>query len=114
MVYIDENGEVLESVDLSLGRLEDVEVAEYPEIKEVGHYEYDDLEGGGRLQRYVIDVPYRPPRSEVVKQRYIPYTAEELEAIAKRDYGARLNVLEEQTQAHGEMLTAIEEGIANA
>lgn len=94
MKYIDEHGRPLERVDLNLGRLEDAEWVDHPEVEEIGRYEYEPLDGGGYLQRYVIDTPYQAAWREVTVQRYIRYTPEELEAIAAGDYAGRLNRLE--------------------
>lgn len=95
MVYIDENGSVLESVDLSKGRLEDAEYVDHPEVEEVGHYEYVDLEGGGQLQKYIVDIPHKSAYREVTVQRYIRYTEEELAIFARESYEGRINTLEQ-------------------
>ena len=102
MKYIDEQGKPLDRVDLSLGRLEDAEWVDHPEVQEVGHYKYEPLDGGGQLQRYVIDTPYQAAWREVTVQRYIRYTPEELEAIAAGDYAARLNALEAASSAQSD------------
>lgn len=94
MVYIDENGAVLESVDLSKGYLEDAEWVDHAEVPQQGHFEYEDLNGGGKLQKYIVDVEYKAAWREVTAQRYILYTEADLEAIAKSDYAARLEALE--------------------
>lgn len=111
MVYVDEGGNLLESVDLSLGRLEDHEWIDHPEISEEGHYEYADFEDGGQLQKYVIDIPYQAPYREVIVQKYILFTEEELEAIARGDYSARLDKLE---GLQAEYLDAYKRGVQNA
>ena len=81
MVYIDETGAVLSSVDLKKGFLVDEEWIDYPEVPQEGHYEYEALSGGGRLQRWVVDVPYAPAHREVTVMKYIAYTEAELAAL---------------------------------
>lgn len=103
MVYIDEQGNVLERVDLNLGYLVDAEWTDHPETKEEGHYEYEEIgrvEGGdgepivSRLQRYVVDVPYAPAWREVTVQKFVAYTEEELAILARRDSAERLCAVE--------------------
>lgn len=98
MVIVDEAGNVLESVDLSLGRLEDVEWETHLEVPERGHYEYKRLETGATVQEYVIDMPKQSAWREVVKQKYVHYTDEELALMKKSDHGGRLAALEEKAQ----------------
>ena len=98
MVIVDEAGNVLESVDLSLGRLEDAEWDTHPEVPEKGHYEYKRLATGATVQDYVIDTPKQAAWREVVKQKYVPYTDEELALMKKSDYGGRLEALEAKAQ----------------
>lgn len=114
MVYVDENGQVLESVDLTLGYLEDAEWTEHPEIPQRVHYEYEALRGGGRLQRAVVDTPYTPAWREVTKQRYVPYTDEELALMRKADHAARLESLESETAEQRSALEALMGGVADA
>ena len=114
MVYVDESGAILESVDLSLGYLEDAEWVDHPEVEEVGHYEYEDLEGGGQLQKYIVDTPYQAAWREVTKQRYIPYTEEELEAMKGIDYGAQIESLRVEVLENRAALEAIAGGVVNA
>ncbi|MBQ7887337.1 MAG: hypothetical protein IJ313_10645 [Clostridia bacterium] len=114
MVYIDENGAVLESVDLTKGRLEDAEWIDHPATAQQGHFEYDVMPGGGRVQRYVVDVPFAPARREVTAQRYIPYTRDELAVIAQSDHDARLRALEEASAEQGAALAAMIGGVADA
>ena len=102
MKYIDEQGKPLESVDLKLGYLEDAEWVDHQEVQEVGHYEYEPLDGGGQLQRYVVTTPYQAAWREVTVQRYIRYTPEDLEAIAAGDYAARLSALEAASRAQSD------------
>lgn len=123
MVYIDETGAVLDSVDLKTGYLVDEEWIDHPEVEEVGHYEYEEI--GRReyedetvvshLQRYVVDVPYSPAYREVTVQRYIPYTQEELEILGREEgYGVRINALEAKTTEHDDALNALIGGVADA
>lgn len=111
MIYIDENGAVIENVELSKGYLEDAEWIDHPATEQQGHFEYDALPGGGRLQRYIVDVPYAPAYREVTVQRFIPYSEAELEAMAKNDYGARIAALEAQ---NAEYEAAYQEGVQEA
>lgn len=111
MVYIDQDGKPLDRVDLSLGRLEDAEWTDHPEVQEIGHFEYEPLDGGGQLQRYVITTPYQAAWREVTVQRYILYTPEELAAIAAGDYAARLDKLE---AAQKDYEAAYERGVQSA
>lgn len=94
MEYIDESGQPIESLDLTLGYLEDAEWIDHEAIPETFHFEYTQLEGGGEEQVYVLDTPYVPAWREVTVQRYIRYTQEELEALQKLNYGARCDALE--------------------
>lgn len=114
MVYVDEIGAVLESVDLSKGYLEDAEWVDHPEVPEVAHFEYEELKGGGRLQKHVVDTPYQPAWREVTKQRYIPYTEEELEAMKGVDYGAQIESLRVEVNENRAALEAIVGGVVNA
>lgn len=113
MVYIDENGNQLESIDLTKGYLEDAQWVDHPAVNEVGHYEYEKLKNGGRLQKYVIDTQYQPAWREVTAQRYIPYTEEELALNAKADHAARLEALEVSTAEQREALDALIGGVAD-
>ena len=99
MVIVDEAGNVLESVDLSLGHLEDAEWKTHPEVPERGHYEYKRLETGATVQEYVIDTPKQATWREVVKQKYIPYTDDEMALMAKANHDGRLAALEEKAQS---------------
>lgn len=102
MVYINENGEQIESYDLTKGHLVDAEWIDHPVIDEVGHYEYEDLEGGGQLQKYIVDTPFHPAWREVTVMKYILYTEEELMVFANADYNGRLNQLEASMMAQAE------------
>lgn len=90
MIYIDENGNQLESYDLTLGYLVDHEWVDHPAVVQSGHYEYDE----NNVQSYVIDVPATSPWREVTKQKYVLYTEAELAHMAKLDYATRLENLE--------------------
>lgn len=99
MVIVDEAGNVLESVDLSLGYLVDAEWKTHPEVPEKGHYEYKRTATGANIQHYIIDTPKQAAWREAVKQRYIPFTDEELAAMKKSDHEGRLSALETRAQA---------------
>lgn len=118
MIYIDENGAEITNYDLTKGYLVDGEHVDHPEISEKGHYEYEPLAGGGRLQKYIIDTPYQPAYREVTVQKYIRYTTEELELLAKADYAGRLDALESNVEQHDEAfksyIDAYNEGVQNA
>ena len=116
MVYIDENGAVLDSVDLTKGFLADVEWIDHPQVQEEGHYEYDELPGGGQLQRYVVDVQYAPAYREVTVQRYTPYTEEELRILNGGNSApdGRVDALEAKVQEHDDALNALIGGVADA
>lgn len=118
MIYIDVNGNQIETFDLTKGYLKDAEWVDYPEVPEEGHYEYTLLPDGGRLQTYVADVEYCPAWREVTVKQYIPYTDEELQAIAARDYLARLDAHEVKLQAMADeqaaCVVAYLEGVQNA
>lgn len=89
MDILNEQGEVIENPDLSLGYLIDdileIEHPAIPEIKEVSHMETiweDPKNPNNRIIKKVIDVPYRqeiPAWVEKKKiKRYVLYTTEEL------------------------------------
>lgn len=108
MVYIDESGAQIERYDLMKGYLVDAEWIEHPEVPEKGHYVYEDLKGGGRLQRYIVDTAYQPARREVTVMKYILYTEEELALQAKADHAGRLEALELQSALQAGRLDAHE------
>jgi hypothetical protein len=89
MIYIDENGNQIESYDLTLGYLVDHEWIDHPAVAQSGHYEYGD-----GVQAFVVDVPAESSWREVTIQKYILYTESELEYIAQHNYVARLGALE--------------------
>lgn len=106
MIYVGENGAVIESIDLSKGYLVDEEWIDHPAVQQEGHYEY-----AGRVQTYVVDTPAAGAWREVTKQRFIPYTQEELTAIERKKYDARLESLESQLAAYE---TAYTQGVNEA
>ena len=114
MIYIDENGNELQSVDLARGWMRDAAWVDHPAQAQTGHFAYEPLPGGGRVQRFIVDTPHRAARREVTAQMYIPYTQAELDALSRGDYGARMDALEENVQAHGEALGALIGGAADA
>lgn len=114
MIYIDETRKQIENPDLTKGYLVEAEWVNHPAVDEVGHYEYSDLEGGGQLQKYVVDFPFAPAWREVTVMKYIAYTEEELEQMNKADVNARLDALEATTAEHEYALEAIAEGATNA
>ena len=89
MKIIDENGAVIETPDLTQGRLRsETEAVEHPAqegVPELSHYEtVAEYPSGGKDVRKVIDREGVPPQDawteQVPIQRYILYTAEELAA----------------------------------
>lgn len=105
MIYVDENGSSLESVDLTRGYLVDLEWIDHPAIRQEGHFEYEEL-AGGRVQSYVIDVPAQAAWREVTKQKYVLRPVQEEEALKERMAG-----LEAQMTAYEESYT---EGVQEA
>ena len=94
-IYNKDKTQILENVDLNLGRLEPdtIEVFE-PEvqgIEEQGHYEVvAEYPNGGKDVKWVVDVAgveYKPARTILEPiQIYIPYTDAELEAMKQEEY----------------------------
>lgn len=111
MVYIDETGKQIENPDLSLGYLVDAEWTDHPAQKQQGHYEYAETGTGGRVQTYVIDRPAKAAWREVTVRKYIPYSADELEAQRKADYAKRLDALESTLDSYAD---AYNEGVMSA
>lgn len=109
MVYIDETGVQIENPDLSIGYLVDAEWLDHPAQEQKGHYEYEN-----GIQTFVVDQPAASAWSEVTVQRYVLYTEEELDAMGNSYYAERLDALEAEVLNHRKVLTAIEEGIADA
>lgn len=107
MVIVDESGNELESVDMTLGRLVDDAWIDHPARAQQGHYAYEKTEGGGVVQRYVVDSPASSAWREVTRQRYVPYTQDELSAIRWGDFGARLNDLEESSRLNSAQIQAV-------
>lgn len=114
MVYVDETGVELESVDLTLGYLVDDQWVDHPAQAQQGHYEYTDTQDGGVVQNFVVDVPASPAWREVTVRKYILYTQDELNALQKSDYAKRLDALEDSASVYGASLAAIQEGVVNA
>lgn len=85
-VYNKDKTQILETFDLSLGKLESdvIQVDEVSEIKERYHTELTQVnDEGGKIFKKVIDVqgrPYQPAHTEEILV-YIPYTQQELEEI---------------------------------
>ena len=89
MKIIDETGAVVENPDLTLGYLtDDTEEVIHPAVdgvEEQWHWEtVTEYPNGGRDVRKVIDVPGVPAQAawteQVIIQKYVRYTAEELAA----------------------------------
>ena len=86
MKIIDEQGNPIESPDLTLGWLKDDPDVIHHEaveaVEPVTHYEYKVYPNGGRDRITVVDVPGVEGEDAwdetVERQRYIRYTAEEL------------------------------------
>lgn len=118
MIYIDVNGNQIETFDLTKGYLVDAEWIDHPEVQPEGHYQYGTLPEGGRVQVYVVDAEYCPAWREVTVKQYIPYTEEELQAMAARDYLARLDAHDVEIRKMNDEQTACVaaylEGVQNA
>ena len=108
MKIIDENGAVIETPDLTQGRLRsETEAVEHPAqegVPELSHYEtVAEYPSGGKDVRKVIDregVPAQDAWTEQVPiQRYIRYTAEELAARKEAEQAAQLPTTEERLAA---------------
>lgn len=94
MKIIDENGvELTEAPDLTLGRLvDDVEIVHHDAIagvQQVSHYvPIEHLANGSTIVEEVIDVPGVEPKpawdETVPIQRYIKYTQDELDELARQ------------------------------
>lgn len=94
MKIIDENGvELTGEPDLTLGRLvDDVEIVHYDAIagvQQVSHYvPIEHLANGSTIVEEVIDVPGVEPKpawdETVPIQRYIKYTQDELDELARQ------------------------------
>lgn len=108
MKIIDENGAVIETPDLTQGRLRsETEAVEHPAqegVPELSHYEtVAEYPSGGKDVRKVIDREGVPPQDawteQVPIQRYIRYTAEELAARKEAEQAAQLPTTEERLAA---------------
>lgn len=87
MIIYDEQGNVLENYDLTLGHIEThtrtVEHEAVEAVGEVSHYEViAEYPNGGKDVKKVVDVPAVPGREawdeEIQYGVYIPYTEEEM------------------------------------
>lgn len=107
MVYVDENGKILDSVDLTLGYLVDEEWEDHPQQQQEGHYEYEDNEAGCRTMTFVVDKEAKSAWREVTVQKYVLYTEDELVLVQKADYGKRLDEIEDGNYAN--RLVALED-----
>lgn len=91
MTIIDENNNPIENPDLTLGWLkDDPEVIHHEAVEAVEpvtHYEYKVYPNGGRDRITVVDVPGVEGKEAwdetVERQRYVRYTAEELDEQEK-------------------------------
>ena len=105
MRILDVNNLEITNPDLNLGHLEPDKIflrhhAAVEPTAEVGHYEVIALypETGGKDVAWVVDVPGTPAKEawdeyeEIL--RYIPYTPEELEALARPTLDDRVEQLE--------------------
>ena len=90
MEIYNENMELIENPDLSIGYLKNSTRIEHHEaiegVEEQGHYEViAEYENGGKDVEWVIDVPYVMAQSawdeEIQIQIYVLYTQEELDAM---------------------------------
>lgn len=133
MKIIDENGvELVEEPDLTKGHLVmDEEIVHHDAVlavRKVSHLEtVEGFKNGGKMVKEIIDVPpvaAKPAWDEAVQvQRYVPYTAEELAAMAEElrqkqererlpDRVAEVeDALCEQDAANAQRLGAIEDAI---
>lgn len=119
MIIYDENKNIIENPDLTLGHLEPVQAVihhdEVQAIEDQYHYEViATYPNGGKDIARVVDVPgrpYRPAYDEIIDYMlYIEYTPEELENISHLDddeddgedtpdpYEDRIAALEEQNE----------------
>lgn len=94
MIIYDENNNIIENPDLTLGHLElrtkTIHHDAIQEVQEVSHYEViATYPNGGKDLRKVIDTPAVYPveawDEEIVYQLYILYTQEELDEINGTD-----------------------------
>ena len=108
----------LTEYDLNLGHLENdiltTHVSAVEPIEEVGHYEtIKEYPNGGKDVKWVVDIPKREGVEEHDETEdimvYIPYTNEELKAIALREERSQL---EQWLQDHDYIGTKIATGRA--
>ena len=122
-----ENMELIENPDLSLGYLKTGTRTEHHEavegVTEVWHYEtVAEYPNGGKDIRKVVDVPGVEAQAawdeEIPIQIYVPYTQEELDRMeAERNKPTmtdRLIALEEENIQLKEALSALIKGIEDA
>lgn len=127
MEIYNENMELIENPDLTLGYLKDSTRVEHhnavEDVTEVWHYEtIAEYPNGGRDIRKVVDVPGVAAQAawdeEIPIQIYVPYTQEELDRMEaernKPTMADRLTTLEEENIQLKEALNAIIRGIADA
>lgn len=107
MVIVDESGNVLESADLTAGRLVDDAWIDHPATAQEGHYAYEKDEKGNVIQRFVLDRAAQSAWREVTQKRYVPYTQEELLSMRAADTGARITALEERGRLNEARIQAI-------
>lgn len=102
MKVYDTNGNLLETYDLTKGKLKDKEEKIYheakPAVEEISHWEEKHHDNGSISRRKVITQPAvaaEPAWEEYVEAyTYEPYTAEELEALNKPTAEQRIAELE--------------------
>lgn len=127
MEIYNENMELIENPDLSLGYLKNsvrtVHHDAVEGVQEVWHYEtVAEYPNGGKDIRKVVDVPGVEAREawdeEIPIQIYVPYTQEELNRMEaernKPTMADRLIALEEENTQLKEALNALVKGIEDA
>ena len=127
MEIYNENMELIENPDLSLGYLKNSVRTEHHEavegVTEVWHYEtVAEYPNGGKDVRKVVDVPGVEAQAawneEIPIQIYVPYTQEELDRMEaernKPTMADRLIALEEENIQLKEALSALIKGIEDA
>ena len=115
MEIYDENGNLIENPDLSLGRLETrtrtVHHDAVQKVEEVSHYEVvAEYANGGKDVRRVIDIPgvqAQDAYDETIEyQVYIPYTEEEIEQMNQPEGPSDVELLQAQIDSLTEELLA--------
>lgn len=127
MEIYNENMELIENPDLTLGYLKDSTRTVHHEavegVTEVWHYEtIAEYPNGGKDIRKVVDVPGVEAQAawdeEIPIQIYVPYTQEELDRMEaernKPTMADRLIALEEENIQLKEALSALIKGIEDA